>query len=72
MTGIAISWNMCNCSFKNVMEKITPNIDDEAKIIIVLTLPILFRLCKKKKIDMPKPPAPRRIMFGTSVKLIFI
>ena len=54
------------------MDKIIPNIDDVEKMMIVLTVPIFLKLCKKKKIDMPNPPTPRRIMFGICVKLIFI
>jgi hypothetical protein len=52
--------------------KNTPNTDDVEKITIVLIVPILLRLCKKKKIDIANPPLLRRIIFGISVKLIFI
>ena len=38
---------------------------------MVLIVPILFKPCKKKKIDAANPPIPRSNIFGICVKLIF-
>jgi hypothetical protein len=41
-------------------------------ITIVLTVPILLRLFKKKKYEIPKPATPRRTIFGISARVMFI
>ena len=54
------------------MEKTTPNTDEVEKIKMVFIVPILFNPCKKKKIDAANPTAPRSMIFGMYVKLMFI
>ena len=48
MIVTAINWYTPTASCKNNVAKTRPNIDDVEKMSIVLTVPTLLRLCKKK------------------------
>ena len=67
---MAAVWYKLICSCKNTDAKTRPKTDDIENITIVLIVPILFRLCKKKYNDPPNPIALRSITYGICDVLI--